>query len=191
MFKKKRNYLNNIYKVNPDTNAYIIEVSLDDYNEVFNGWDPSPIKRREIDPDLLNFIEQSAFDIPLKFNVELHFYVSKEVYNESKEALTKAGIINNFSFILHFIKKELRSNRKKILMYIMMSFSFLTSSQLANQYFELGLLTTTIAEGLFIGGWVFLWEAFSIFFFSSQETNSRYKRYIRFLDSPINFYYRE
>ena len=55
MFKKKKNYLKQIYKMNPDTKAYIIEVSLIDYNEIFNGWDPSPIKRRDLDPDLISF----------------------------------------------------------------------------------------------------------------------------------------
>jgi hypothetical protein len=187
--KKRRNYLKQIYKENPETNGYIIEVSLDDYNEVFNGWDPSPIRRRDLEPDLLSFIEQCAYDIPLKHEVELHFYLPKAQYDEKKEELTKAGIVNNFKFIIHFIQKELSSNRRKIFMYIMMSFSFLTSSYLARQRIDLAFLTTTIVEGLFIGGWVFLWEAFSLFFFTGQEPRARLKRYNRFLESSINFYY--
>lgn len=187
--KRKRTYLNQIYKENPETHALIIEVSLDNYNEVFNGWDPSPIKRRDLDPDLLQFIEQCAFDIPLKHQVELHFYLPKEQFDENKEQLTKAGVKNNFNFIIHFIKKELMSNHRKMVIYMIMSFTFLLSHFILKQQVTIPILSNTLVEGLFIGGWVFLWESFSLFFFSGQEPRSRLKRYYRFNDTPINFYY--
>jgi len=81
MFKKKKNYLKQIYKMNPDTNAYIIEVSLIDYNEIFNGWDPSPIKRRDVDPELISFLEECDSDIPLEFPLELMFYLPEDQYD--------------------------------------------------------------------------------------------------------------
>ncbi len=189
MIIKKRNYLKQIYKQNTESKAYIIEVSVDYYHEIFNGWDPSPIKRRDIEPDLLDFIEQCAYDIPLKYNIELHFYLPKSGVDVSKEQLTLTGIKNNFQFIIHFINRKLRVIRRKILLYIMMSFSFLVSGYLFKQYLTLGVLTTPIFEGLVIGGWVFLWEAFSLFFFSSQEIRGRLRRYLKFVDSPIYFYY--
>lgn len=189
MFKKRKNYLKQIYKVNPETQAFIIEVSLDEYNEVFNGWDPSPIKRRDIDPDLLHFIEECALDIPLKYSLELQFYLPKTQYDQKKEELTRTGIQNNFHFIIHFIKKELSQIGKKILMYIMMSFVFLALAYMSRNHIPLNIVTTTLLEGLFIGGWVFLWEAFSLFFFSRQEINTRLRRYERFLNAPIHFIY--
>ncbi|ERJ13168.1 hypothetical protein [Haloplasma contractile] len=187
--KKKRNYLRQIYKENKDTGAFIIEVSLDDYNEVFNGWDPSPIKRRDLDPDLLTFIDQCAFDIPSKYSLELLFYMPRQQYNTKKEKLTRIGIKNNFKFTLHFIRKELANYRKKILLYIILSFTFLISSYLTQKNVTLDLITSTLLEGMFIGGWVFLWEAFSLFFFSSQETYVKLRRYTRLLDAPIVFNY--
>jgi hypothetical protein len=189
ILKKKRNYLKQIYKQNPETDAYIIEVSLDNYNEVFNGWDPSPIKRRDLDPDLLKFIQQCSHDIPLKFPVELHFYMPKDLYDENKEGLTRDGVINNFNFIVHFTRNELINNRKKIFMYIMMSFFFLSMASIVRQQASLGVLSSIAIEGMFIGGWVFLWEAFSLFFFVRQETVTRLKRIRRFIDTPIYFYY--
>jgi hypothetical protein len=187
--RKKRNYLKQIYKQNPETDAYIIEVSLDNYNEVFNGWDPSPIKRRDLDPDLLKFIQQCSHDIPLKFPVELHFYMPQNLYDESKEGLTRDGVINNFKFIVHFAGAELFNNRKKIFMYIIMSFFFLSMASIVRQQASLGVLSSIAIEGMFIGGWVFLWEAFSLFFFVRQETVTRLKRIRRFIDTPIYFYY--
>lgn len=189
MFGKKRNYLEQIYKYNSETNRFIIEVSIDDYREVFNGFDPSPIKRRDIEPELLNYLEQCAFDIPLKYDIELQFHLPKNQYHDHKENLTRVAIINNFKFISHFIKRKLAVYRRKIIIYIIMSFIFLSLAYLIKQYGYFKFLMTTLVEGLYIGGWVFLWEAFSLFFFSSQETKAELNRYNRFINSPIYFYY--
>ncbi|NLK36137.1 MAG: hypothetical protein GX301_12020, partial [Gracilibacteraceae bacterium] len=114
MLKKKKNYLKQIYKMNPETNAYIIEVSLIDYNEIFNGWDPSPIKKRDIDPELLHFLEECDSDIPLKFPLELTFYLPEDQYDREKEKLSRVGIKNYFDYSVHFIRKELNIIIEKI-----------------------------------------------------------------------------
>lgn len=190
MFKKKKNYLKQIYKMNPETNAYIIEISLVDYNEIFNGWDPSPIKRRDLDPDLLNFMEVCSSDIPLELPLELQFYMPEDQFNEDKENLSKVGIKNNFDFTTHFIKKELAQIRQKILLYIIMAVAFLSVGYLSAQQIESSFFTTILLEGLSIGGWVFLWEAFSLFFFQRQEVHSRLRTYIRFQNTVISFKYK-
>ncbi len=190
MFKKKKNYLKQIYKVNPETNAYIIEISLVDYNEIFNGWDPSPIKRRDLDPDLLNFMEVCSSDIPLDYPLELQFYMPEDQYDEKKEELSRVGVKNNFDFTVHFIRKEIAQIRRKTVFYIIMAIAFLSVGYLSSKEIEAGFFTSILLEGLSIGGWVFLWEAFSLFFFSRQEVHGRLKTYIRFQNTEISFKYK-
>lgn len=190
MLKKKKNYLKQIYKMNPETNAYIIEISLVDYNEIFNGWDPSPIKRRDLDPELLQFLEESDSDIPLKFPLELEFHIPQEQYDEEKEGLSKAGIKNYFNYTVHFIRKELNQIRDKIIFYVIMSIAFLSIGYLSGKQIKPNFFTTILVEGLTIGGWVFLWEVFSLFFFSRQEVIGRLKRYIRLEETKISFKYK-
>lgn len=190
MFKRRKNYLKQIYKVNPETNAYIIEISLVDYNEIFNGWDPSPIKRRDLDPDLVHFLEECDSDIPLQFSLELQFYMPKKQYDEEKENLSRVGIKNYFYYTIHFIRKEMEQTRKRIIFYIIAAFAFLSVGYISNQQVEQNILTTTLLEGLSIGGWVFLWEAFSLFFFTRQRVLGRLKRYIRFESTKISFEYK-
>ena len=67
----------------------MIEVSLTDYSDIFNGWDPSPVRRRDLDPDLVEFMEHCAADIPLNYPLELQFYVPTEVRDEEKEERTR------------------------------------------------------------------------------------------------------
>lgn len=191
IFKRnKENYLKQIYKTNPETNAFVIEVSLSDYNEIFNGWDPSPVKRRDLDPDLLDFMEQCAADIPLRFPLELQFYMPQDKSDEGKESLSREGIRNNFDFTAHFIRKNLREIWQKIMIYVIAAFAFLSVGYMSRQQPHPNMVTTILTEGLSIGGWVFLWEAFSLFFFSGQEVNNRLKRYIRFQDTKIVFRYK-
>lgn len=189
MFKKKKNYLKQIYKMNPDTNAYIIEVSLIDYNEIFNGWDPSPIKRRDLDPELISFLEECDSDIPLEFPLELMFYLPEDQYDKEKEKLSRVGIKNYFDYSVHFIRKELMQIRQKIFLYIIMAVAFLSVGYLSGQKAEPGFFTAIFIEGFTIGGWVFLWEAFSLFFFARQEVSGRLKRYIRLKNTKISFRY--
>ncbi len=190
MFKNKKNYLKQMYKTNTETNAYIVEISLENYNEIFNGWDPSPIKRRDLDPDLVNFMRVCSSDIPLKYPLELHFYMPGDQYNKEKEDLSIVGLKNNFSFTLHFIRKEIEQIGKKIALYIIMAVAFLSVGYLSGSQIKLNFLKTILKEGLSIGGWVFLWEAFSLFFFSRQEVYNRLKTYKRFQDTEINFKYK-
>lgn len=190
MLKKKKNYLKQIYKMNPETKAYIIEVSLVDYNEIFNGWDPSPYKRRDLDPDLVNYMEDCSTDIPFEFYLELQFYMPEDQYNEEKENLSRVGIKNNFDFTSHFIKKEIKQIGKKIILYIMMAIAFLSVGYLSGQQVEPNFFTAILIEGLTVGGWVFLWEAFTLSFFSRQEEYSRLKMYRRFQNTEVSFKYK-
>lgn len=190
MFKKKKNYLKQMYKTNQETNAFIVEILLDDYNEIFNGWDPSPIKRRDLDPDMVNFMETCSSDIPFKHSLELQFYMPGNQYNKEKEQLSITGIKNNFNFTLHSIKKELEQIGEKIALYIIMSIAFFSVGYLSRHKTSPNFFTAILIEGLSIGGWVFLWEAFSLFFFSRQEVSGRLKMYRRFQDTLISFQYK-
>ena len=42
--RKRKKYYQDIYEYDPKRNAYIIEVSLDVYEEIFDDWDPAPFK---------------------------------------------------------------------------------------------------------------------------------------------------
>jgi hypothetical protein len=45
----------------------------------------------------------------------------------------------------------------------------------------------TVQQGFNVGGWVFLWEAISMFFFRRNEELREIEKYGRFLNSSIYF----
>ncbi|RAK07104.1 hypothetical protein C8C77_11840 [Halanaerobium saccharolyticum] len=193
MFRKdEEDYqLRYIYHTNQHNKAYLIELNLDCYDDLFNSWDGSALDRKELDPELSHFLERASYELPLKDRVELCFYLPESKKDEKMEADSRATIKNNFRMKLFFINQDLKQNSKKIATYILMGITFLITAYLIPESKDLSLLISLLMEGLFVGGWVFLWEAFSIFFFGSRELKDKKKRYFRYLDSNILFKYRE
>ena len=64
---------------------------------------------------------------------------------------------------------------------LLLAASFMTRLKVDNLFF------TTLNEGIFIGGWVFMWEAISSNSIEKKEIRNRYGQYKRFFDSPIEF----
>jgi len=187
--KKYKDPITFIYKFNEETNAYVIEVSLDDYDELFNGWDASPLRMRDLEPELMDYIEDAGFEIPFKHKLEFVFYMPKDKENDDKEIKSVQTIRNNFKTQISFIDKALKRNNRKIGTYIIMSIIFLLAAYLIPETTDLGLMLSVLMEGLFIGGWVLLWEAFALFFFASHDLRQRRIRFVKFLESTIKFNY--
>ncbi|MBL7006753.1 MAG: hypothetical protein ISR78_06725, partial [Spirochaetia bacterium] len=73
MNNKTRKLINKVYDYNPETQAYIIKVSIKQYTHIFNDLDPAPLKRRDLNQDLLNYLDDCSFDIPLGYKVNIQF----------------------------------------------------------------------------------------------------------------------
>lgn len=188
--KKKKNTVFNFYNINDETNAYMIEISLDNYAELFNGWDASPLRRRDLEPELLEYIEQCGYEIPLENNLEMYLYLPSELKDDEKEQRSKTGIINNFNVVLFSIGKQLKKIYRQIFLNILMSFMFLIAAYILRNFIQISdMFLTIFIEGLYIGGWVLLWEAFSLFFFHSHDIRQRRKVFLRFSEMKIYFKY--
>jgi hypothetical protein len=187
---KKVLKLSQIYSYLENEQCYLIQISLDSYDEIFNGWDAAPLKRRDLEPDLLDFIEQVGNDIPMNEKLKLSFQLPIEVLEQKKEDSAKEAIYHNFTMIRHFITRELKKNNRKIAAYVTIGVLFLSTTFLFQDSYQLIFPVSIIFEGLFIGGWVMFWEAFSLFFFTGSELRSRRNRYIRYSNSIIEFQYK-
>jgi hypothetical protein len=186
MNKKKLETLS-LYRTNPENNAYLIEVSLEDYSELFNGWDASPVRRKDLEPELLDYLEEAGTEIPIKQSIELVFYLPKDKRDAEKDERSITTIQNNFKVVNQMIQKKIERNYRRLLVYVTLSLIFLVAAYLLRNVTTLSLLTNIMIEGFFIGGWFLLWEAFSLFFFDTHEFKIRQKIFKRFIDSKIIF----
>ena len=85
MRKGKSRQIEKQYKFDEEKNVYMIEVSLDDYDDVYDEWDPAPFKKRFIEEDFDEFIMSSSMDIPLKFKLNIVLYIPLAMKDENKE----------------------------------------------------------------------------------------------------------
>jgi hypothetical protein len=186
----KKPYLKKIYRFDNLKEAYIIDIDLDYYQEIFNDWDASPVRKKDLDPELVHYLESSSGEISRKNKLTIHFSLPINQKDKSKEKKVLAGIRNYYNSTLYFTRKELNFSLRKIALFITLGFSFILFAYLAQNQLNLNLGFDVLIEGVFIGGWVLLWEAFSLFFFSMYELRKKKSMYTRFLDSDIIFEYR-
>lgn len=176
-----------IYKTNTLTNCYMIEVGLDQYKDIFSEWDPAPFKRRDIDPDLQLYLEGSSEEIPFRYLVELCFIIPVGIQNDQIEAETRKGLENSFAFKRYLLRKEIAKTNAQILRFVLIGFIFLGIAAFSSERAKDVVLLPTLVEGIFIAGWVFLWEAVSLFFFTNRDLYHRYRTYKRLQDAPVFF----
>ncbi|MGA1866642.1 MAG: hypothetical protein ACMUFK_04155 [Thermoplasmatota archaeon] len=187
--RTRSSILDTVYEKDPISNAFIIKISIKNYSDIFNDLDPAPFKKRDIDPDLRVYIEDSSIDIPLKNKISLQFNAPKHVKDDEKEKKVIMGLNTYFQFIIRTFEKDISHGYKKGAIYIACSFILLLSAYYLSSILPSNFLLVTFMEGLFIGGWVFLWEAIAVFVFKNREIKMKLKRYRRLKEAPVSFIY--
>ena len=187
MSKVRRSQTAQIYRKFEDTDRLMIEVALDNYEDIFNEWDPAPFKRRDIDPDLRTFFEECSGEISLKHGIAIVFFLPKGEIDMEKQQKCIEGLHNFFRFNKYLIEKEIMRSRKNAVKHLLIGVLFLAIAVLFEHQFEKDVLFDILGQGLFIGGWVFIWEAISSVAFRHGELTYSIREWDRFLDAPIAF----
>ena len=187
---RKKRFFQKLYKFDEESKAYLIEVSLDNYDDVYDDWDPSPFKKRDIEDEFNDFIVNSSEDIPLNFHTSIVLYLPVSRKDEKKEAALISAYHNYYGYALERLSKAQYSLHKKNVLYLFLSIVLLSIGYF---YFrgEQNIFFKVLHEGIFIGGWVFLWEFFTNTFITTREIQLEYKLYKRLLQSEIKFIYLE
>ena len=185
---RKKRYFQSLYKFEVEHNKYLIEVSLDDYNDIYDDWDPTPFKRRDIEDEFNDFILNSSEDIPLNYNISIVLYIPGAKRDQRKETVLKSAYSNYYEYATARLRKVISILHRRTILYILFSAVLLSIS-----YFLGGtrpsLFLNVLHEGIFIGGWVFLWEFFTNFFIKGRELQEEYRLYDRLYHAEIRFVY--
>lgn len=186
----KKIELNQIYRYDAEDDTYIIDISLENYLEIFNDWDRSPLRKKDMNQELSDYLETAAYQIPLKYNTKIIFGIPVSVKDVKRQQNAVTGLRNNFRYIIHFINRTLSTNNRKSAIYTILGLAFIVLSTIFDQYLpDDSFFFNILSQGIFVGGWVLLWEAFSLNLFVSYEHRNRRKRFERFLQSKIEFTY--
>ena len=181
--------LSRLYDWDSTAKAFVVSVSISAYTDVFNELDPSPLRKRDIDEALLNYLYDCSKDIPLSWSIRIEFVAEDTARDMVKEERVKKGLHANFDFLILYLKREISWIFRKSFLWVCLSLGFLMASITLNTQLSPGLIASTVIEGLSIGGWVFLWEALALTVFKSHEKTSKLNRYRRLRRAVKTFRY--
>ncbi|UBF30023.1 hypothetical protein K9N68_38145 (plasmid) [Kovacikia minuta CCNUW1] len=184
LIRKKEKPFREIYKIDELTNLYMVEVALDRYTDIFNEWDSAPFKRRDLDPDLCQYLEECCNEIPEKYSIELCFTLPAGMRNEQIEEESRDGVKNHFNSKRYFLRKEVEKTNMRMLLSVGIGFVCLWVAQALSTEAQ---WRSILLEGLAISGWVFIWEAVSMFTFTNREMYHRYGTFKRLQEAPMIF----
>ncbi|MTI80890.1 MAG: hypothetical protein FH758_08405 [Firmicutes bacterium] len=186
----KNNFLDQFYTIDTNTGDYIIEIALDNYDDIFNSWDSSVYNIRDLDSSLKSFLEDCSSDIDLRKNIILRFNIKHQEKDTVREKNIEEGIRNYFSYCLHITMNRFHERRKRTALYVLVSLIFTMMSLYFRSIVDNEIVYELVLLSLTVGGWVFLWEAFSLLFIQSSDLWKKKKRYKRLSESPMIFIYR-
>ncbi len=175
------------YAQNPETKAFLLEVALNRYEDIFNEWDPAPFKVRDIDPDLKAYLEACSNDIQQGKQIELVFSLPKGGKDLEKEQHVREGLQNYFAYESNLAARVRGQSARREVFTAVAAVILLMLMVQVNRYELAGFGLKVLREGLTIGAWVFTWEFILSFFFRKSEIIGRKKRWQRFSQAKIRF----
>lgn len=188
MRKKKTSVIQKQYRYDKERNSYLIEVQLDDYDDVYDEWDPAPFKKRDIEEEFHKFIVASAEDIPSKYGLILVLHLPEEKQDTHKENAIILACQNFYNYETEIQKRTWLRLRERTIHYFLLAITLL-----AVGYFFItesdNLVLNVLREGVFIGGWVFLWEVVTNLFIVRREMKQKGNLFQRLLQAEIRFIY--
>jgi hypothetical protein len=183
--------LNRIYQQNPATRAFLIEVALDRFEEIFNEWDPAPFVRRDLNPALYRYLEVSQDCIPLHHPVELLFTAPAQIADPASETCVREGLATYLNSLVDYARRDLQKLNRNVLVNLCTAALLLSAAAQLSRITNPNLLITVVHDGLTIGAWVFSWELISLFFFRRAELRQELKKWQRLAGATVSFSFRE
>lgn len=188
MKRKRRKNLENLYTYNSRKDEYEISLSLRNYEEIYNPFDFSQYKKRDMDEDFLDYIYNSSLDIPLEHKIKLKFNLKEKAYDEEKSKNLKNAIKNNYTWRHAIINNKLKDKLKECALLFLVGAIFLVLAFLVLPLIQSGgTLTDLLVESFSIIGWVFLWDLVEILAFEVTKLNKKKKYLNRLINSRVEF----
>jgi len=161
------------------------------YTDLYNEWDFSPQKKRDMDEDLFKYIISCSSEIPMKMKIIIRMHLPATIKSDDKEKFAKLGIERYFNYCLERNTFQRRKAYRNMLSYGIAGLVFLIMGSYLPQIMQDFSFQEIIREGLVIGGWVLFWESFSIIFFEDAFFRETRRHLRRLIHSSLEFHYHE
>ncbi|TFG63760.1 MAG: hypothetical protein E4H36_04785 [Spirochaetales bacterium] len=183
-----------IYRYNRKKDTYYVDIALDYYKDIYDEWDFSPVRNRDLDKELIEYLEECSHEIPLKAKIEIYFHLPEKLQDEEKERESIQGFRHFFKYSYTKLVFQRRRFLWSTVMYAAFGLCLLVGGFLIQDRLpettSLRILSL-IPEGLYIGAWVLIWEVFSIIFFEYRNHRRSLLERKRLASARIVYIYEE
>lgn len=186
---KKTNKYETLYRKNDDTGRVIIDIFLENYYEFFHEWDNSAFKKRDIHPELAQFLDLCSEDVPLRKKLEIVFCLNAAEISTEKEEQIRISYLNYYSSLRRLENRKTKRIVRISVILLFTSLLLLSAYALLIDIKEYTIISKVLLESLLIGGWVFTWEAVHLLFLDIIEPFRRRREIKRFLEANLSFKY--
>ena len=133
------NQLNNLkktYRYDEQSRSFHIDIRIDDYRDLYNEGDYAPVKRRDLDQGLLQFLNDCSEEVPLKYGFIINFYLPAKMKNSAREARSIEGLRNFFDYSIRRLGTDKRTMLKTSSFYGFSGALLLTAGFLVQNFFK-------------------------------------------------------
>jgi hypothetical protein len=172
-----------------------IEIRVAELRQLFNSIDPSPFRRRDLDPRAEEFIVGWASDLPADRPWDLVVHVDGPARGADEAAALQEAIHEYFGQRVVSSRRKLRELFHRGRVSLVIALAFLTASIVVGDvvagYLGHGRLGEIVREGFLIGGWVAMWRPLEVFLYDWWPIRADGRRLQRLSTMPVRIEYRD
>ena len=146
----------------------LIELSLNQINQLYNSFDPSPFHEKELDAEadayIFSAVREIGADKPIKLVIDLP---PQELKSPGAADIERA-IRNHFAYRLQTARRDLRHELQRGRTTLFIGLGFLVLCMAAREFaltYAQNALLRILGEGLLILGWVAMWGPLDVFLY--------------------------
>ena len=172
-------------------NFQTIEVHLQDLNKLFDVMDPSPLHCKDLHPNVVEHIVDSAREQPSRWKpLALILHVDGPAAHAQDEKTICEAARAYFSHQMQQARRRLRLHLRRGVISLCIGLSVLAAALIGSRLLGEGTIASTLRETLDIGGWVALWRPMEMFLYDWWPIVGDRMLFRRLGQMPIQIQYR-
>ncbi|MDR0781952.1 MAG: hypothetical protein LBF16_14925 [Pseudomonadales bacterium] len=168
----------------------IIRVKVDEVSQLFNTFDPTPFRERDVDGEAEEFIVDWARELPQGQPLRIVIYVRDAQAQKISPAQVKEALSSYFAYRANILSKELKElfhvGRLSFAIGLTILALGTMLSHSAMTFFGNGEIGRYASEGLSILGWVANWKPMEIFLYDWWPLARRRNLYLRLSQAGVD-----
>jgi len=161
--------------------SHVIEVHVTDLAMLFNPVDPAPLRERDLDPRIEDFIVQARRELPRDASVSLLIRADRLDGGPQPEEISDAVrgfFAGRARASRQRLRQLLRSGRPRLALGLPVLVGFTGVAQLIATH-VVSTFGQALHEGLAIGGWVAMWRPLEVFLYDWWPIRADARRFDR------------